>query len=179
MDIKNKINTVLLCDIAIHLGIDTDLDPEIVKYAITSGQDWILDAKYSGTFSEGSEKAERDFVVELLYAYRGLSKSYRLLSLTEQAELKKKHRLNIIDEHIQLPGFDGNNEYAYEGIIEAFQKIDRFPEQKLPLNNTHSHTVHHYNALIEACKKINALDRQWELGAEEVSEILSHAPLAL
>ncbi len=103
MDIKNKINTVLLCDIAIHLGIDTDLDPEIVKYAITSGQDWILDAKYSGAFSEGSEKAERDFVVELLYAYRGLSKSYRLLSLTEQAELKKKHRLNIIDDNIQLP----------------------------------------------------------------------------
>lgn len=179
MDIKDKINTALLCDIAIHLDIDTDFDPEIVKYAITSGQDWILDAKYSGAFSEGSGKAERDFVVELLYAYRGLSKSYRLLSSTEQDELKKKHRLNIVGDQIQLHGFDGNNEYEYEGIIEAFQKIDRFPEQKLPLNNTHLHTVHHYKALIEACKKINALDRQWELSSAEVSEILSQAPLAL
>ncbi|MEG0869704.1 MAG: YfbU family protein [Hafnia sp.] len=179
MDIKDKINTVLLCDIAIHLGIDTDFDPEIVKYAITSGQEWVLDAKYAGYFSEGSEKTERDFIVELLNAYRGLSKSYRLLSSTVQEELKKKHRLKIHDGYIQLPGFDGNNEYVYPSIIEAFQKIERFPEQKYPINNTHSHTEHHYKALIEACKNANAVNREWELEAEEVSEILSLAPLAI
>ncbi|WP_312946256.1 YfbU family protein [Superficieibacter sp.] len=179
MDTKDKISTVLLCDIAMHLGIDTDFDPEIVKYALTSGQDWVLDAKYAGYFSEGSSKAQRDFVVELLNAYRGLSKSYRLLGSTEQQELKKTHRLRIHDGYIQLPGFDGNNEYTYISIIEAFQKIERFPEQKSPINNTHSQTEHHYNALIEACKKANAVNREWELGAEEVSEILSHAPLAL
>lgn len=26
MDIKDKINTILLCDIAIHLGIETDIE---------------------------------------------------------------------------------------------------------------------------------------------------------
>lgn len=179
MDIKDKINTVLLCDIAIHLGIDTDFDPEIVKYAITSGQEWVLDAKYAGYFSEGSEKSERDFVIELLNAYRGLSKSYRLLGSSQQEELKKKHRLKIHDGTIQLPGFDGNNEYVYPSIIEAFQKIERFPEQKSPIDNTHSHTEHQYKALLEACKKANAQDREWKLEADEVSEILSHAPLAL
>lgn len=85
MDIKDKINTALLCDIAIHLDIDTDFDPEIVKYAITSGQDWILDAKYSGAFSEGSGKAERDFVVELLYAYRGFLN--RTVCLAQQSKM--------------------------------------------------------------------------------------------
>jgi hypothetical protein len=40
MDIKDKINTILLCDIAIHLGIDTDIDPQLVKYAVSSGNDW-------------------------------------------------------------------------------------------------------------------------------------------
>lgn len=179
MDIKDKINTVLLCDIAIHLGIDTDFEPEIVKYALTSGQDWILDAKYSGYFSEGSTKTERDFVIELLNSYRGISKSYRLLGSSEQEELKKKYRLKIHDGYIQLPGFDGNNEYVYPSIIEAFQKIERFPEQKHPINNTHSHTEHHYKSFIQVCKDANAQDREWELSADEVNEILSHAPLSL
>lgn len=47
MDIKDKINTILLCDIAIYLGIDTDIDPQLVKYAVSSGNDWVLKAEYS------------------------------------------------------------------------------------------------------------------------------------
>lgn len=178
MDIKDKINTILLCDLAIHLKIESDFDPEIVKYALTSGNDWILDAKYSGYFLEGSEKSERDFVIELLNAYRGLSKSYRLQNATTQAALKEKHHLKLDDGYIQLPGFDGNNEYVYPSIIEGFHKIERFNEQKWPIANTHSHTEHHYQSLIEACKKVKAQDREWKLSAEELSEILSHAPLA-
>ncbi|MFT2468642.1 hypothetical protein ACMWNK_23485 [Escherichia coli] len=47
MDIKDKINTILLCDIAIHLGIETDIDPQLVKYAVSSGNDWVIKAEYS------------------------------------------------------------------------------------------------------------------------------------
>ncbi len=72
--------------------------------------------------------------------------------------------------------FDGNNECDYFSIIEAYQKIDRFPEQKQPIANTHSRTEHLYNAMLDEFKKIDAVNRSWDLSKEELASILSTAP---
>ncbi|HCK1067227.1 TPA: YfbU family protein, partial [Escherichia coli] len=111
-----------------------------------------------------------------LNMYRGLSNAFRKLSDDEQKELVRDHHLKIHDGEIQLPGFDGNNECDYFSIIEAYQKIDRFPEQKQPIANTHSRTEHLYNAMLDEFKKIDAVNRSWDLSKEELASILSTAP---
>jgi hypothetical protein len=102
MDIKDKINTILLCDIAIHLGIDTDIDPQLVKYAVSSGNDWVLKAEYSSLDVDEPSKEDRDFVTAVLNMYRGLSNAFRKLSDDEQKELIRDHHLKVHDGAIQL-----------------------------------------------------------------------------
>ncbi|MEI6984177.1 YfbU family protein, partial [Klebsiella pneumoniae] len=108
--------------------------------------------------------------------YRGISKAFRNLSDDEKKELVRDHHLKIYDGVIQLPGFDGNNECDYFSIIEAYQKFDRFPEQQQPIANTHSRTEHLYNAMLDELKKIDAVNRNWDLSKEELASILSTAP---
>lgn len=97
MDIKDKINTILLCDIAIHLGIETDIDPQLVKYAVSSGNDWVMKAEYSHLGVDEPSKEDRDFVTAVLNMYRGLSNAFRKLSDDEQKELVRDHHLKIHD----------------------------------------------------------------------------------
>ena len=176
MDIKDKINTILLCDLATHLDIESDIDPELVKYALSSGNEWILKANYSSLDVEEITKEARKFVMSVLDMYRGLSNALRKLEETDKSELIKNHRIKLHQEAIQIPGFDGNNECDYFSIIEAFQKISRYPEQKLPIANTHSCTEHLYNAMLAEYKKIDAVNRCWNLTKEEISSILSFSP---
>ncbi len=176
MDIQDKINTILLCDIAIHLGIETDIDPEIVKYAVSSGNTWVLKAHHSWLDSDEPSKEDRDFVASVLDMYRGLSNAFRKLNEDEQKALTKDHHLKIHDGDIQIPGFDGNNECDYFSIIEAYQKFDRYPEQQQPIADTHSHTEHLYNAMLNEYKKIDAVNRSWNLSKDEISSVLSTAP---
>lgn len=96
MDIKDKINTILLCDIAIHLGIETDIDPQLVKYAVSSGNDWVMKAEYSHLDVDEPSKEDRDFVTAVLNMYRGLSNAFRKLSDDEQKELVRDHHLKYM-----------------------------------------------------------------------------------
>lgn len=176
MDIKDKINTILLCDIALKLGIDTELDPNLVKYAITSGNEWILDAEYSILMSEGPSKEDRDFVIEILNMYRGLSAGLRKLSTNDQQKLIQTHKLRIDNGSIQIPGFDGNNEYDYFNIVEAFLKLNKFVEQKSPIADTHSHTEHHYSAMLREYHKLDAPNKSFQLTEQEIDKVLKHSP---
>ncbi len=179
MNIKEKVNTILLCDIAKHLGIDSEIDPDIIKYAITSGNEWIINAEYSFLLDDESSnhtKEDRDFLVEILNMYRGLSASLRKFSKDKQQELIKKNNLKLIEDNIQLPGFDGNNEYKYTNILEGFWKINRFTEQKAPISNTHSQTIDNYRRMINCYKSLNVQNRMFDITESEFQKILDSAP---
>lgn len=176
MDIKSKIDTILLCDIANHLGIKTEIDTELVKHAITTGNIWILDAKYSTLNVEEASKEDRDFVVTVLNMYRGLSAAILKLPKDTQQSLIEKFELKIIDKYIQIPGFDGNNEAKYFSIVEAFLQFNRFVEQKEPIDNTHSETEDNYRDMLEQYKKYDAVNRHFALNVEEIIAVFSLAP---
>lgn len=182
MNIKEKVNTILLCDIAKHLGIDSDIDPDIIKYAITSNNEWVISAKYSILLDDESSKhtkEDRDFLVEILNMYRGLSACLRKFSKDKQQELIKKNNLKLIDNYIQIPGFDENNEYKYTNILEGFLMIDKFPEQKKPISNTHTQTIDGYRRMISSYNNYEVLDRNWDITESEFQDILDSAPYSL
>lgn len=179
MDIKERINTILLCDIATHFGIKTDIEPEIVKYAITSGNQWILNAKYSLLDAiEETTKEDRDFITEILNMYRGLSSAIRKLPNPQQSDLIEKYSLRVDSGHIQIPGFDGNNEGDYFSIVDAYLKIDKFTEQKSPINDTHSETEDYYREMLKKYKELAPVNRSWNLTVEELSSVLDSAPVS-
>ncbi len=176
MDIQNKINTILLCDIIKHLGIESQIDTDLVKHAITSGNLWMLNAEYSSLNEEESPKQDRDFVIEVLNMYRGLSAALRKLPQPTQRNLVEQYDLRIEGNAVQIPGFDGNNEATYFSIVEAFLKMNKFVEQKEPINNTHSETAEQYTEMLQVYKKYDAVHRNFELDVEEIASVLTHAP---
>lgn len=177
MDIKDKINTILMCDIALKLGIESEIDPNLVKYAITSGNEWILSAEYSLLLAtEEPSKQDRDFVVEILNMYRGLSAGLRKLSVESQKTMIEQHRLRLDNGNIQLPGFDGNNENDYFRIVEAFLALNKFSEQKSPIEDTHTETDEDYRSMVLEYKKLDAPIRSFKLTYQEIENVLKHSP---
>lgn len=176
MDIQNKINTILLCDIVKHLGIESEIDTDLVKHAITSGNLWMLNAQYSSLNEEESPKQDRDFIIEVLNMYRGLSSALRKLPQSTQNNLVERYELRIEGSAIQIPGFDGNNEATYFSIVEAFLKMNKFVDQKEPITNTHSETAEQYTEMLRVYKKYDAVHRNFRLEVEEIASVLALAP---
>ncbi|EJD6377281.1 YfbU family protein [Providencia rettgeri] len=180
MEKIDKLNTLMLCDIIEHLKINTELDAELIRYAITSGNDWILNSEYGSLLNiDAVKKEEVDYVVNILNMYRGLSAALKKFSIDVKKKLISNYRLKIIDCDIQIPGFDGNNESQYINIVEGFLKTDRFSEQKEPIANTHSNTTAHYRAMLSEYEKLNAPMRRFEITEDEFINIISKSPYGL
>jgi uncharacterized protein YfbU (UPF0304 family) len=172
----DKINTIMLCNIIDHFGINSDIDTATVKYAVETGNLWVLNAKYSHFSEDEPSKEVRDEVISILNMYRGLSAALRKLPDDKQKKIIGKFDLRVIDKHIQIPGFDGNNESDYFSVIESFVKIDRFVEQKLPVDNTHDEAVPNYQLMLDAFNKLSAVNRRFELTDDEISSVLEKSP---
>lgn len=179
MNTIDKINSIMLCDILTHFGVKSEINPKIVKYAIESGNQWILNAEYSYLLSDEPSKEVRDFVISVLNMYRGLSAALRKLPTEQQKEIVEKYNLHIAEKHIQIPGFDGNNEAEYFSVIEAFQEMNKFTEQSKPIANTHSQTIHSYELMLKEYDRLSAVNRSFELSSDEISTVLSKAPFGI
>lgn len=180
MEKIDKLNTLMLCDIIEYLKINTELDAELIRYAITSGNDWILNDKYGSLLNiESITKEEVSYVVSILNMYRGLSAALNKFPNDVKDRIISDHGLKIIDRNIQIPGFDWNHEYQYANIVEGFLKIDRFCEQKEPIANTHSNTTTHYRAMLSEYEKLNAPMRRSEITEDEFINIISKSPYGL
>lgn len=59
MEKIDKLNTLMLCDIIEHLKINTELDAELIRYAITSGNDWILNSEYGSLLNIDAVKKKK------------------------------------------------------------------------------------------------------------------------
>lgn len=176
MGAQDKINTILLCEIAVKLGIDTSFDPKIVNYAVSSGNEWVLEHKYPSLASRSPSQAERDFVASIFSMYRGLSVAFSNLSIAEQTELIAAHKLRVEDGTIQIPGFDRNNESNYFSIANVFLEIEQFPEQKMPLTDTHSHTKKFYEKMLQKFQEMRVAQKDFNLTVYELNTLLMRAP---
>lgn len=176
MSVQDKINTILLCQIAIKLEVNTPFDPKIVNYAISSGNEWVLEYKYPSLTSRSPTQTERDFVADVFNMYRGLSVAFSKLAAAEQTELIAAHKLRVEDGTIQLPGFDSKNESSYFSIANAFLEIQQFPEQKKPLAEAHSHTKKFYEKMLYRFHEMGVVQKNFNLTVYELNTLLMRAP---
>ncbi|KNA30101.1 hypothetical protein ACO03_03055 [Pantoea ananatis] len=178
MSTLEKINALMLCDIIKHLKVNTTINPEIVEYAINSGNLWVLDAEYSLFGQHEPSRDVRVFVAKVLNMYRGLSLAYRNLSNDERTALQNKVSFKTHNNYIQIPGFDGNNEYEYFSVVEAYHYLNRYPEQQAPIEDTHYPTINSYQKMSEAYESLDPWSRSNKLTFDETYEVLSKAPAA-
>ncbi|WLP09468.1 YfbU family protein [Enterobacter hormaechei] len=172
---KNSLNRLIRCVCGKKIGPD----PRNFNQRVSLGRNDLLIRtfpKYSFFNAEEASKQDREFVIDILNMYRGLSAAIRKLPEDTQQSLTERFELRMIDKNIQIPGFDGNNEAQYFSIVEAFLKFDRYVEQKEPIENTHNETVDDYSKMLAEYKKLDAPNRLFNLNAEEISSVLRLAP---
>ena len=100
----------------------------------------------------------------------------RKLSVEDQKVIIEQHKLRLDNGHIQIPGFDGSDENDYFRIVEAFLELNKFTEQKLPIEDTHTESDEDYRAMLREYKKLEAPNRSFKLTFQEINEVLKHSP---
>jgi uncharacterized protein YfbU (UPF0304 family) len=121
-----KLILFMLAEIYQKLGIKDGIDPKFVEEAITGGQTWGLEWKYTGVFdaTETSESV-RNEAMNLLDMWDTLEFSYAKLSEDD------KKRVDVeaapFAGPVRFRGFDGNHEAEYIGVARFVTGyLDRF-----------------------------------------------------
>src|SRR5260370_39224690 len=108
-----KLILVMLCELYKKLGIEsTEMNPELVQAAITSGNLWGLRSKYGGTLyatAEISEETVRE-VSDILDMWRVLENGFKELPNQDQSRVEKE------GSGVRFAGIYGNGESQYTSV---------------------------------------------------------------
>lgn len=171
-----RIGLVMLAEQHKHLGIREDIDPDLVKDAIYSGNEWALHWGLGYLLDDmGFENPDHVvFTVDVLDMWSFIEESYETLTPEEQEALKER-----LPEHTRLPptypGFDGNNEHEHLSAASFLvNKLDRFTnlEGRAEINSHHP-TLHRYSAMLERFLQIRPELGQRLMNVDELVTLLS------
>jgi uncharacterized protein len=169
-----KLILIMLGEVYKHLKIKGDIDPAFVAEAIHGGHYWGLRWKYSGIF-HGHEDNERvvSEVVDVLDMWSFIEGGYGELSQKDKAVVAKQAA--PFGEHVQFPGFDGNNEAEHLGIahflIDDLERFSRFKGRRDL--NSHVPSIETYRRMFRVFEPMRrTLIMGRELGVTEIIELL-------
>ena len=165
---------IMLSEIHESLKIKSGIEPQFVKEAIYSGNEWGLAWKYSGVF--GKDKEETPPVVkevcDILDMWSCVEHS--LNRLTEQEKLTILAEADATSFDIKFVGFDGNNESAYMNVAHFLIKdLERFQtfEDRADLNS-HCPVLDTYQRMTEAFLRIRPTLSTGIMGPGQIIEVL-------
>ncbi|ATC33026.1 hypothetical protein CA606_12200 [Caulobacter vibrioides] len=175
MKALDKINTLLLCDIAEHLGIEGDVNVGFVRAAIQNGHTWAIEQRYGSDRSESDE--ERKPVVQkvhdVMHLWTVLEDAYEQLNAAEKAELEV--RVPHVSKDVRWGGFDGNNESEYMSVL-AFMVgyMDFYPNFRGREHlNSHMPTLETFERMWAAYQPIRDSMPEYPLELDDLTTILS------
>jgi uncharacterized protein YfbU (UPF0304 family) len=153
-----KLITVMLADVMKGLKIKSETNTDFVKNVIYGGHYWALGWEMPGLFHDHIDKRSRvSFVVDVLDMWSFLEEAFHKLSDDDKARLAKA--ADPFGNHVQFPGFDGNNESEYMSIarflIEDLNRFSRFKDRSDDLNSHHA-TLEKYGNMYRAFEPIRA-----------------------
>lgn len=172
-----KLTLLMLCDLYEHLDIKGDIDHNIVRNAISSGNLWAIDQEYHLSDDEDIPKKVHDEVNKTLFAYRCLSSSLRNLAPDDQIELQTKYDLKLENNFIQFPGYDGNNESEHHSVTQMLGTLGSYEEQSEIDKNSHQENNQDYRNLIFKMENLcyNGANRS-KLNKQQLEELLALCP---
>jgi uncharacterized protein YfbU (UPF0304 family) len=171
-----KLITTMLVDVIKGLKIKTDTNIDLVKNVIYGGHYWALGWEMPGLFHDHVDKRSRvDFVVDVLDMWDFLEEAFEKLS--EDDKVRLANAVGPLDNIVQFPGFDGNNENEYMTIakflIDDLSRFSRFKNRKHGLNSHHS-TLETYARMCRAFEPIRTtLIYGKTISVEQLAEVLN------
>lgn len=165
-----KLITLMLCELYDRLEINAEIDPDFLRTAIYTGNEWSLAWKYPGIpFEDQKDPEQLKEILDILDMWEHIELSYEQLSPEDKAVLESQP----FGKNPKFRGFDGNNEAEYIGITSILlNELDRFQRFKGRDMNAHAPTLEVYGRMLPAYH----LRRKqgWTLlGVSDLSEILS------
>lgn len=147
---------VMLADIQQKLGIDGEIDANLVKSAIVRGHAWALEGEYSWLKNDNEDDpAIVEETDEILTMWRIIDNSVSKLTPDEMKSLEKA----CYPHSIRFSGFDGNND-DHHGIARFMvNELEFYTERKEGPMNSHSRTeLPLYRAMLQ---RLNAIEDKY------------------
>jgi len=168
-----KLIAVMLGDLTKALNVDVP-STDLVQSAISGGHYWALGWEMQHIFHGHADKQSRvTFVVDVLDMWSFMEEGFEALSPEDKARLAQEAK--PFGEHVQFPGFDGNNESEHIGIarflIDDLKKFSRF--SKGHDLNSHCPTIERYSKMLRVFEPIRATLIGRRLSVNELVSILN------
>lgn len=167
----DKLNFMLLRDIAKHLKAPTETDVDLIAEVIYGGHYWAPAWEMQGLFHNHADRpADVSFVVDVLDMWNFIEERIEKL---EPSDLEKVKAANY-GHTPKFAGFDGNNESELISIARFLvEKMNRFTRFKGRDLNSHSPSVARHRRMVAAFGPMRAtLDFGRQLSANQIIEIL-------
>jgi uncharacterized protein len=167
-----KIILTMLSEIYQKLGIQGEIDPNIVKTSIFSGHTWVLEHKYP-VFIEAIEPSDSDIneTCEILDMWQRLEASYDSLDEAGKREVEKNAK--IYGKDPRFIGFDGNSDPHFgiaHHLIEDLDLFKRFKSQGL---NAQATVLDGYRRMLVEFRKMQSSASGRNLDASEICRMLN------
>lgn len=177
MTSTEKLTLMMLCDIYDRLEISGEIDHSIIKEAISSGNLWAIERKHQFLTTKEIPKEIQKKVEQILCHYRLISHSLKHLPSNDSEELIKKHELVIENNHIQFPGYDGNNEGDYMDVARMLGLLGKYKEHIEVDKNSHTENVNYYEDITDKMEdfKASGVD-MLKLNKSQIDELLNLCP---
>jgi uncharacterized protein YfbU (UPF0304 family) len=160
-----KLIAIMLADIIQANDLDSEVDPDFVKDAITSDHLWALRWEYSGIFHEAEDDPEmvRE-TADILTMCRVLENSIDELEPADLAKIPERERKVFV-------GFDGNHDDHF-GVASMFiAKMGMWEEFKGRGLNSHRTILPRYRRMLAAYEAAGGAGR-FPLPLAEIQAIL-------
>ena len=170
-----KIIALMLTDLIKGLGVETDINTELIQSVIYGGHYWALGWEMPGIFHGHADKQSRvRFVVDVLDMWSFLEEAFEELSDDDKAKLAAA--ADPFGNQVQFPGFDGNNEGEYFSItsflIKDLKRFSRFNDKFRSLNS-HRPTLETYGKMYRAFEPIREKLVGRRMNADEIAAVIN------
>lgn len=166
-----KLMIILCCEILKKLDTRSEIDPELIKHAMTEGHFWAIGWQMQDIISNKTIAPKSVTQVnDILEMWNRIEDAKEELSTEEQTELEKGDSLS------EFFGFDGHNETEHFSIahfmIKKMGRYGRFKNHNMDLDS-HMPMVRNYLTMVEKYKTIRPALAGRNMNLAELKIILS------
>ncbi|WP_095166076.1 YfbU family protein [Pseudomonas sp. Irchel 3H3] len=167
-----RLITLMLCELYDKLDVVGEVDPDFLRTAIYTENEWSLAWKYPGIpFKSEDEPPELREVLDILEMWSFIETSYAELGQDEKNILLT--RTQPFTTAPRFPGFDGNNEAEYISISSILiDQLDRFQDFSGRDLNAHMPTLGTYRRMLAKFREVR--EGNWDLlDVDELESVLA------
>lgn len=170
-----KLIAMMLAELIKKTGVEVETNVDLVEKVIVGGHYWALGWEMPGIFHGHADKQSRvRFVVDVLDMWSFIEEGFEKLGKADRKRLATEAA--PFGEHVQFPGFDGNNESEHLSIarflIDDLQRFSRFRDGHRDLNS-HFPALEGYGRMLQVFEPIRKTLIGRGLSVDELVSILN------